>query len=166
MPRTPDRIGRMPFYSAVLILLFPFIYALLWLRRLRGKESPRTWQERWGHYPVEIAAHTGSPRFWVHAVSVGEVMASVPVLRALRARFPDALILLSTTTIGGREVAEKQAPPADYVVAFPLDFPGAVKRALNAVRPDAVILMEWGDLAELRLQRALSRRRSERTYFR
>jgi 3-deoxy-D-manno-octulosonic-acid transferase len=79
----------------------------------------------------------------VHAVSVGEVMAAAPVLRELRGRFPDALIVLSTTTIGGREVAQKQTPAADEVVYYPLDFPWVVRRALRQVQPDVVLLMEW-----------------------
>jgi 3-deoxy-D-manno-octulosonic-acid transferase len=79
----------------------------------------------------------------VHAVSVGEVTAAAPVLRALRARFPDALLVVSTITPSGREVALQQIPPADHVVYLPLDLVFAVRAALGAVRPDAVILMEW-----------------------
>jgi 3-deoxy-D-manno-octulosonic-acid transferase len=70
-------------------------------------------------------------------------MAAVPVLRELRKRYPEAYILLSTTTIGGREVAQRQQPPADSVVYYPLDTPFAVRRALATVRPDVVVLMEW-----------------------
>lgn len=131
-------------YNLLLLLLSPLIFAYLLYRRAIGKEDRANWGERWGRLPESALAGKGaSPRFWVHAVSVGEVFAATPVLRELRRRYPDALIVLSTTTPGGREVALARVPPADAVVYYPLDFPFTVRRALNAVRPDAVLLMEW-----------------------
>lgn len=130
-------------YNLVLLALSPVLLAYLLWRLAKGKEDRERWGERWGALPTSVAANRGRPRFWVHAVSVGEVMAAAPVLRALRARFPDAHLLLSTITPSGREVALKQVPPADEVVYFPLDFPFTVQRALAAARPDAVLLMEW-----------------------
>ncbi len=130
-------------YDLLLFLLSPLILAFLLVRLWRGKEDKTHWGERWGMLPPQIKAQTGSPRIWVHAVSVGEVMAAAPVLRTLRARYPDALLLLSTTTIGGREVAQKQIPPADGVVYYPLDFLPCVWMALSVFRPDTVVLMEW-----------------------
>ena len=130
-------------YNLLLFVLSPLLALYLLWRLAKGKEDRAHWGERWGEYPESLRSDNRSPRIWVHAVSVGEVMAAAPVLRALRTRFPDALIALSTGTIGGREVARKQSPPADHVVYFPLDFPFTVRRAINAVRPDAVALMEW-----------------------
>ena len=131
-------------YNCLLLLLSPLLSLFLLWRLAKSKEDRAHWGERWGKLPENIGGESGlSPRFWVHAVSVGEVMAAAPVLRELRQRFPDALIVLSTTTIGGREVAQKQTPPADEVVYYPLDFPWAVRRALQRVRPDVVLLMEW-----------------------
>jgi 3-deoxy-D-manno-octulosonic-acid transferase len=131
-------------YNLLLTLLSPVLYLYLLYRRAKGKEDPGpAWAERWGRLPDTVRQDTRRPRFWVHAVSVGETMAAVPVLRELRRRFPEAFLLLSTTTIGGREVAMKQVPPADEVVYYPLDFPFTVSRALDAARPDAVLLMEW-----------------------
>ena len=131
-------------YNLLLLLLFPLLYVFLLWRVANGKEDREHWGERWGALPTSVGQDKGtSPRFWVHAVSVGEVMAAAPVLRELRRRFPDALIILSTTTISGREVAQKQMPPADEVIYYPLDFPWAVRRALQQVRPDMILLMEW-----------------------
>jgi 3-deoxy-D-manno-octulosonic-acid transferase len=131
-------------YNLVLFLTSPFLLAYLLLRLARGKEDAAHWGERWGKLPAGAVPGEGTkPRFWVHAVSVGEVMAAVPILRELRRRYPNAWIVLSTTTPGGREVALKQVPPADLVVYYPLDFPGVVRRALDRVRPDVVLLMEW-----------------------
>ena len=131
-------------YNLLLVLLFPLLYTFLLWRLSNGKEDREHWGERWGTLPEIVAQDKGaSTRFWVHAVSVGEVMAAAPVLRELRRRYPDSLIILSTTTIGGREVAQKQMPPADEVIYYPLDFPWAVRRALRQIRPDMILLMEW-----------------------
>ncbi|GAB4451867.1 MAG: 3-deoxy-D-manno-octulosonic acid transferase [Armatimonadaceae bacterium] len=130
-------------YNLILLLLSPLIVLYLLFRLSKGKEDRERWGERWGRYGEDVSRDTRTPRFWVHAVSVGEVMAAIPVLRELRQRYPEAFILLSTTTIGGREVAQKQKPPADAVVYYPLDTPFAVRDALAAARPDVVILMEW-----------------------
>ena len=131
------------FYNLLLLLLSPLLAAFYAARFLQRKEDAVHWRERWGVYPGAIASDPRPLRFWVHAVSVGEVMAAAPVLRELRARHPDALLVLSVTTVGGRAVAQSQIPPADYVIYFPLDFPRVVRRALAAVRPAVLILMEW-----------------------
>lgn len=131
------------FYNLALLLLSPVVLLVYAYRLWRGKESFTHFGERFGVFPKAIASDPRRPRFWVHAVSVGEVMASVPVLRELRSRHPGALLVLSTTTIGGREVAARQIPPADFVVSFPLDFSLVVASALRTVRPDALLLMEW-----------------------
>lgn len=130
-------------YNLLLLLLSPLLLGYLLFRLSKGKEDSARWGERWGAYPPQLAVDRRTPRVWVHAVSVGEVMAAVPVLRELRRRHPDALIVLSTTTPTGREVAMKQVPPADEVVYYPLDFPFTAARALGSVHPDLVLLMEW-----------------------
>lgn len=131
------------FYNLLLVILFPVVVLAYGYRMLRGKESPRHFPERCGRYDEALRVDPRRPRFWVHAVSVGEVMAAGPVLKELRSRHPDALIVLSVTTTGGREVAQSKMPPADHVVYFPLDFPFAVQNAVRTIRPDVLILVEW-----------------------
>lgn len=131
-------------YNFLLHLLgLPLIAYLLYRRSIGKEDKGEAWGERWGKYRLNREAERAGYRIWVHAVSVGEVMAAVPILRALRQRYPDAFILLSTTTPSGREVALKQVPPADQVVYYPLDFPATVARALSDVSPNLIVLMEW-----------------------
>ena len=132
-------------YNLLLFLLSPLLLLYYLFRLATGKEDPVHWRERFGDFPSSIPPRVGGKgqrRFWVHAVSVGEVMAAKPILRELRKRYPDAFLLLTTTTRGGREVAQGIAD-ASAVAFFPLDFPWAVGRALRRVQPDAVLLMEW-----------------------
>jgi len=126
-------------YNLLLFLLSPLLLAYYLFRLATGKEDPVHWRERFGHYSIPTP---NGLTFWIHAVSVGEVMAAKPILRELRQRHPDAFLLLTTTTRGGREVAQGVAE-ASAVAFFPLDFPWAVGHALKTVQPNAVLLMEW-----------------------
>ena len=128
-------------YNLLLFLLSPLLLLYYAFRLTTGKEDPVHWRERFGFFPP-LAGARGELRFWVHAVSVGEVMAAKPILRELRKRHPEAFLLLTTTTRGGREVAQSVADTSQ-IAYFPLDFPWAVVRALKTVRPDAILLMEW-----------------------
>ena len=128
-------------YNLLLFLLSPLLLLYYAFRLATGKEDPIHGRERFGFFPP-FAEARGQKRFWVHAVSVGEVMAAKPILRELRKRHPEAFLLLTTTTRGGREVAQS-ASDASQVAYFPLDFPWSVACALRAIRPDAILLMEW-----------------------
>jgi 3-deoxy-D-manno-octulosonic-acid transferase len=79
---------------------------------------------------------------WIHAVSVGEVQAAVPLVRALRSGTRDLRILVTTTTPTGR--ARVQQALGDSVLHryAPYDLPGVVRRFLERVRPRLVIIME------------------------
>jgi 3-deoxy-D-manno-octulosonic-acid transferase len=87
------------------------------------------------------ASATGRQRFWVHAISVGEVEAARPFVLALAAAYPQAEIVLSTTTQTGRERAEKLFPGRP-IFHFPLDLAPCVLLALGRIRPTAVIQVE------------------------
>jgi 3-deoxy-D-manno-octulosonic-acid transferase len=92
--------------------------------------------------PQEGEDMKGTPRIWVHAVSVGEVTAAAPIVAALRERFPLAAIVLSTSTETGQEMARKTIKGATAFIYFPLDIPFVIRRVLNRVRPDIVIPVE------------------------
>jgi 3-deoxy-D-manno-octulosonic-acid transferase len=86
----------------------------------------------------------GSPEksIWIHAVSVGEVLAVLPLAEQLKKRFPQRRLVVSTTTITGQKIARERMPFADAMFYFPLDWRGPVKRAHDAARPVAVIIVE------------------------
>jgi 3-deoxy-D-manno-octulosonic-acid transferase len=118
--------------------------------RARAKGTP--WgriPEKFGFLPLSLV-QTGSGAIWLHAVSVGEALAAGELLRALRTRFPQTPILVSTATPTGQTVAaERLADFADGFFYAPLDFKGAVRRTLRAIRPGLLIVMEteiWPNL--------------------
>ena len=88
-----------------------------------------------------LGPEKGGATIWVHAVSVGEVKAMSPLLDGLRKQFPQKRIVLSTTTATGRALALERSD-LDRVIYFPLDLPGSVRRCLDRIQPDLVIVAE------------------------
>lgn len=79
---------------------------------------------------------------WIHAVSVGEALSGVTLARRLKQAYPDRPLVISTTTLTGQALARERMPFADAIFYFPLDWSLCVKRALDAVRPSIVIVLE------------------------
>ncbi len=127
--------------TAGLILLAPYFL----LRGLRRGKNLRNLPERLGlWFPPELAgagadSHGG---IWLHAVSVGEVLAALPLARALKEQYPERRLIVSTTTETGQALARERMQFADAVLYFPLDLPGAMRRAFRAVRPGLIVVME------------------------
>ena len=82
-------------------------------------------------------------RLWVHALSVGEVLSAIPLLEALRSRYPSRQIVLTVKTATGLALAaERVKDKADHLLTLPLDFWWSVRRIINSVRPSLFILVE------------------------
>jgi 3-deoxy-D-manno-octulosonic-acid transferase len=79
---------------------------------------------------------------WIHAVSVGEVKAVRKLVEKLRIAHPGRPVILSTITPSGQELARNAPGLADHVFFFPLDLPGAIRRTLNHVNPELVLIAE------------------------
>lgn len=134
-------------YNLFLVLASPLLLAyLLWRMVVLGK-SREGWSQRLGNLPTPPQ---GRRVIWVHAVSVGEVIAALPLLQALREELPQHYLLLTTLTPTGNATARQQIGKlVDAVGYLPVDLPFAVKRALYRTRPDALIIMEtelWPNL--------------------
>jgi len=132
-------------YSLVLGVLTLAYLPVFLVRKVWGGGYPLALRERLGFVPVA----PGPDRFWVHAVSVGEVMAAVPLVQALRARWPDTEVVVSTVTGTGDRVARARLPEAAATFAFPVDLAGATRRAVRRVRPRCFIALEtelWPNL--------------------
>ncbi|MDH2915644.1 MAG: lipid IV(A) 3-deoxy-D-manno-octulosonic acid transferase [Gallionella sp.] len=125
-------------YTALLWLLFPYVFLHLWWRSRKQPEYLDHIAERFGRYTV----NAGKPVIWLHTVSVGETRAAATLVRRLREKYPDHRILLTHTTPTGR-VASEQLYGDDVIrVYLPYDYPFAVRRFLDHFKPQVGVLLE------------------------
>lgn len=127
-------------YSALLALgllvsLPYWLYRMWCSKKYRGGLS-----ERLGRVPARLAI-AGKPTVWVHAVSVGEVLAVSRLIFEMRQRFSDHQILVSTTTDTGQKLAREKFG-AENVFYFPLDFAFAIRPFMQSLKPRLVVLAE------------------------
>ena len=143
-------LGRrllLAFYSALLWLLVPItLYHLVW-RGLRQREYLLRWSERYAQ--LDSLPEIAPGAVWVHAVSVGEVNAAIPLVNALRKRYPQRPLLITTITPTGS--ARVRALWGDDVhhVYLPYDLHGMVRRFLERVQPAMAVVIEtelWPNL--------------------
>ena len=129
--------------AAGIILLSPYFFIR---GMIKGKYLGHV-RERlgWG-FPPELRWGNGRGQnqgtIWIHAVSVGEVLAAQPLANQLKEKYRERRLVVSTTTVTGQNLARERMQFADAIFYFPLDWRGPVRRALKTVRPGAVIIVE------------------------
>lgn len=132
-------------YTVTMYLLTPVILYRLAARGLRYRRYLSRWRERFGFFPAPGFRDAS----WVHAVSVGEVNAALPLIEALMRRFPDAPMVVTTVTPTGSERVQKLFGDRVFHVYLPYDLPASVKRFLDRIRPRFAVIMEteiWPNL--------------------
>ncbi len=142
-------------YTIAIIFLLPFEYLK------RPKETRKKWlREKFGFFDPELSK-SPHPHFskggqggiiWVHAVSVGEVMASLPLVKELKAHYPGKRIVLSTITDTGQKVAKERAPEGTEIVYLPFDVPFVLNKVLKKVKPEILLIVEtelWPNLLKI-----------------
>ena len=150
-------------YNLLLILativLSPYmLFKLATVPKYRGGISQKLGRVRKGVLKVL----GGTRPIWVHAVSVGEVMAAHPLIRELRKRYPGRKLILSTVTVTGNFTAKKRVPEADAVFYFPFDYPWVVRRVIRIINPAngrkvIAVVLDGGPAcsAEQKIQKAM-----------
>ena len=136
-------------YNVLLILASPVILVIL-----LAKNRCRTGiHKRLGWYPSEpTTSESRQPVIWVHAVSLGEVTAAVPLVRTLHIRYPNYRLIVTTVTETGREAVEQRLAGAAEHRYVPLDFPWVVSRVVQRLRPALFICVEtelWPNLLRI-----------------
>jgi 3-deoxy-D-manno-octulosonic-acid transferase len=127
---------------SLLLGLFLLITLPYWLLQMMRHGKYRAGlRQRLGGVPPKLAARREQPAIWVHAVSVGEVVAAGAVVEQLRHRFPSHRVIISTTTSTGQKLAARRFG-AENVFYFPLDFGFAIRPFLDVLPPELVILAE------------------------
>lgn len=146
-------------YNAVLSLAAVaaapwFAWKVLVKGKYRESAAPKL-----GFHRRETFENTGgSPRIWIHAVSVGEVTAAAPIVARLRRAWPDAALLLSTSTETGQAAARRLVPEATARFYYPLDIPPVIRKVMDQVKPDLFVAVEtelWPNFLRLCRERSV-----------
>ena len=132
-------------YTIVIIFLLPFEFFK------RPRDLRRRWlREKFGSFDSEFHNSPGLPFadggssgfIWVHAVSVGEVIAASPLIKKIRERYPSKEIVLSTITDTGQKVARERTPGGTRIVYLPFDIPTVLNSVLMRASPELLIIIE------------------------
>ncbi len=133
------------FYNILLTFLLILASPYFLLRSLIQKRFRKTLPQRMGFFK--------SPSFkrpiWVHAASVGEVFCSIPLLKKIKREFPHLKIILTTMTSTGNETAKTYLPEADQVLFLPIDHPFIIRRTIEKIQPNLLLIAEtelWPNL--------------------
>lgn len=135
------------------LLLLPLLGYFIWRSRKDAAYRQR-FAER---LALQTVPHSACGGIVVHAVSVGEVVAATPLIKALQQQFPGVTITVTCTTPTGSARIVSSFADSVYHCYLPLDTPGAVRRFLNKLQPQAVIVLEtelWPNLLQ-QCQRAV-----------
>ena len=132
-------------YTLAMFLVTPLLVLRLLARGVRSRPYHRRWPERFGFF--HAPGFNGS--LWVHAVSVGEVNAAEPLIKALRRDYPDAPLVITTVTPTGTARVHQLFGDSVFHVYLPYDLPYSVARFLKKIRPRLALIVEteiWPNL--------------------
>src|SRR4030042_3214078 len=144
------------FYSLIYIIALFFLLPFHYLKR--PKNLRKRWlREKFGFFNLETFTPPYPPLgkggnggvVWVHAVSIGEVMAALPLIKSLRETYTSRRIILSTVTDTGQKVARERASGGTTIVYLPLDITLILNKILKGIRPEILIIIEtelWPNL--------------------
>jgi 3-deoxy-D-manno-octulosonic-acid transferase len=144
------KYNRKVYFAYSLLLLLALLLSTPWwlLETLRHGKYRIGWRERLGMVPDRLSNQVAVDTIWIHAVSVGEVLAVSQMVAELKARLPGWRVVISTTTDTGQNLAHQRFGE-NNVFYFPLDLSFAVRAYLQALRPRLLVLAEsefWPNL--------------------
>ena len=133
------------FYTALLYLLTPLVLYRLAARGIKYHGYFARWRERFGFFPNPAIENS----IWIHAVSLGEVNAAVPLIEALMRRYGDSPFVITTVTPTGSARVLQLFGDRVFHVYLPYDLTTAVRRFLDRIKPRLAVIMEteiWPNL--------------------
>ena len=137
------KTGVRTFYNVLFTAGFAVSSPYYFVRMRRRGNWQKGFGERFGRYDTKLKqAITNRDVLWMHAVSVGEVNVCTQLIRALEPRLPNLKIVVSTTTTTGMGRLHEKLPNHISKIYYPIDHRRFVARALGAIRPEAIVLVE------------------------
>lgn len=124
-------------YTLILSLASPLLLYGLYKSKPGKPSFGKRWKEHFGITPQT----QGKSPIWIHAVSVGESIAAIPIIKQLKQRDPNQAIIVSTTTSTGAEQIDKLGDLVEHRY-MPIDFSWCVRGFLKSVKPKQMLIME------------------------
>ena len=143
-------------YTAIFYLALPLYFVRLIIRAVQNPDYLKRWGERLGYgsnLPTE-----GKTVLWIHAVSVGEVNASIPLVRSLLDTYSNSEILVTTSTPTGSKILLDKMGARVKHQYVPLDLPACLNVFLDRWNPKAVIVLEteiWPNILSMCKERGI-----------
>lgn len=130
-------------YNVLLIIYWIGLIPVILYRLLFEEGFYERIKQSAGYMPEELLKSIeGRRAVWLHAASVGEIVATSPIVREIKAEFPSTVVVVSVVTATGHAMAHRIIPEAEGIIFFPLDLPYLTRRILNIIKPKAILLVE------------------------
>ena len=133
----------MLFLYNILLILGGILTAPFWiLLILLTPKYRKNFIQRFGYYPSTVQPLQNQRPVWIHAVSVGETLTAILLVKSLKKKYPTLPILISNVTVTGNHIAHQHEKLFDGIIYFPLDFPWIVSKSLRLFAPRLILIME------------------------
>lgn len=130
-------------YNLLALLLVVLAMPVFITRLVREEGFGKRMRQSFGFLPeAELEPVVGKQCIWLHAASVGEIVAASPITKEIRRQFPDRPLLVSVVTATGYAMAKRIITDADSIIFFPLDLPGISHNVVRRIRPSVFVMVE------------------------
>lgn len=131
------------FYNIALVMYWATLIPMLLYRLIKEEGFFQRIKQSIGYLPAELKEKISNRHaIWLHAASVGEIVATSPIVREIRKEMPEAVIVVSVVTATGYRMARQIIKDADGLLYFPLDLPYFTNRILTIIQPKIILLVE------------------------
>ena len=130
-------------YNILTVVIVMLAIPVFIMRLIREKGFGQRLRQSFGFLPkMDIEPVLQKKCIWLHAASVGEIVAASPIIKEIRHQFPGKPILVSVVTATGYAMAKRIITDADSIIFFPLDLPGISYQVIKRIRPSVFLLVE------------------------
>lgn len=130
-------------YNLLALVLVVLAAPVFLYRLIREAGFGERLKQSFGWLPPETVAKVANKNaIWLHAASVGEIVATSPMVKEIKKEMPDSVVVISVVTASGYDMAKRIIPEADGVIFFPLDLPWLSCHVVKKIAPQAFLLVE------------------------